>query len=419
MQIVCKLYYSLNFNNLKTAIILDTRRAKKDFTFPVKLRVTFERKQKYFTTPFNLNEQIFNKVMFGKKLSEDEKYLKKRILAFENKATDIIASIPVFTWLKFEKQFLSNRGSKDSINDAFLGYITELRENERIGTAVSYECAQRSIDKFIPNARFADISPEILRKYEKWMLDQGNSATTIGIYLRPLRTLFNNAIEEGVLSREYYPFGKKYEIPTGSNVKKALNIKDIQLIYNYKPKAGSITEKAKYYWLFMYLCNGINVKDMCLLKFENIKGDILGFERAKTARTKRNVEAIRVTITDDVRKIIKLIGNPSKDRKSYIFPILKDGLTPERERQLIQQITQIINRHMKIIANDLGITRDVTTYAARHSFATILQRSGVSVEFISEALGHSNVKTTQNYLGGFEDDRKKEVAKLLTDFYKD
>jgi integrase len=169
----------------------------------------------------------------------------------------------------------------------------------------------------------------------------------------------------------------------------------------------------------MYLCNGINVKDMCLLKFENIKGDILGFERAKTARTKRNVEAIRVTITDDVRKIIKLIGNPSKDRKSYIFPILKDGLTPERERQLIQQITQIINRHMKIIANDLGITRDVTTYAARHSFATILQRSGVSVEFISEALGHSNVKTTQNYLGGFEDDRKKEVAKLLTDFYKD
>jgi site-specific recombinase XerD len=74
---------------------------------------------------------------------------------------------------------------------------------------------------------------------------------------------------------------------------------------------------------------------------------------------------------------------------------------------------------MKIIANDLGITRDVTTYAARHSFATILQRSGVSVEFISEALGHSNVKTTQNYLGGFEDDRKKEVAKLLTDFYKD
>lgn len=71
---------------------------------------------------------------------------------------------------------------------------------------------------------------------------------------------------------------------------------------------------------------------------------------------------------------------------------------------------------MKTIAKELEISADVTTYAARHSFATILQRSGVNTSFISEALGHSNIKTTQNYLAGFEDDSKKEIAKLLTDF---
>ena len=71
---------------------------------------------------------------------------------------------------------------------------------------------------------------------------------------------------------------------------------------------------------------------------------------------------------------------------------------------------------MKSIAKHLKITKDVTTYAARHSFATILQRSGASTEFISEALGHSNVKTTQNYLGGFEDETKKETVKALTAF---
>lgn len=71
---------------------------------------------------------------------------------------------------------------------------------------------------------------------------------------------------------------------------------------------------------------------------------------------------------------------------------------------------------MKTIAKTLNILNDVTTYAARHSFATVLQRSGVGTEFISEALGHSNVKTTQNYLAGFEDESKRETIKALTAF---
>jgi site-specific recombinase XerD len=73
---------------------------------------------------------------------------------------------------------------------------------------------------------------------------------------------------------------------------------------------------------------------------------------------------------------------------------------------------------MKTIARTVGINQGVTTYAARHSFATILKKSGASIEFISEALGHSNLKTTQSYLGSFEDDQKKEMAKALTAFIK-
>ncbi len=71
---------------------------------------------------------------------------------------------------------------------------------------------------------------------------------------------------------------------------------------------------------------------------------------------------------------------------------------------------------MKLICTDLSIENNVTTYAARHSFATILQRSGAPVSFISEALGHGNVQTTQNYLAGFEDESKAETLKALTAF---
>ena len=401
----------------KTATILDTRRAKTNGIYPVKLRVTFERKQVYYLIPYDLSKQDFEKVMFGKRLNEAEKKLKKKVTAFENKAIGIIESLPAFTFKAFEKHYYTNRGTKGTLNEAFATYATELREAARIGTAVSYECAQNSINKFSSGAKFADATPDFLRKYERWMLNDGNSITTVGIYLRSLRTLFNNAIADGMLTKDYYPFGKKrYEIPTGNNIKKALSLKDIGTIFHYRPEPGTMTDRAKDYWIFMYLCNGINVKDMSLLKYENIKGEVIEFIRAKTARTKRNVEPIRVNLTEDLKAIISKWGNKKIDGTTFIFPILQKGLTPERERQLIQQMTQVINSHMKDIAAKLEINKTCTTYVARHSFSSVLQRSGVSTEFISEALGHSNIKTTQSYLAGFEDESKKETLKALTAF---
>jgi integrase len=249
------------------------------------------------------------------------------------------------------------------------------------------------------------------------MLANECSITTVGIYLRSLRTLFGIEILEGRLTKEAYPFGKKrYEIPTGHNVKKALTLTDIGAIYNFQALPDSTADMAKNYWLFLYLCNGMNMKDMCQLRYSNLKGNVLEFERAKTARTKRKVEAIRMPLSEDIQAIIGKWGVAKQDENSYIFPVLSKGLSPERQRALVQQRTHLVNEHMKEIAKELKIENSVTTYAARHSFATILQRSGAPISFISEALGHGNVQTTQNYLAGFEDDSKAEVLKALTAF---
>ncbi len=402
----------------KTTIILDTRKVKNDNTYPIKLRVTFERKQQYYPTPHSLTSEDFERVMFSKKLNEADKKLKLQISAFENKAVDIVKDLPFFSWHSFEKNYLSNRGAKDSVDSAFTERSTQLRSAGQIGTAVNYECAQKSLNTFREGLKFADITPAFLRQYEQWMLLKGRSVTTISMYLRCLRTILNNAIDEGLITKEYYPFGKRrYEIPTSTNTKKALSMKDLSSIYNYKAEPGSMTERAKEYWLFMYYGNGINVKDMCLLRYENIKDGNIVFERAKTARTKRNVEAIRILFIDQLKTIVQKWGNERKSDKTFIFPVLEDGLTPERQRQLIQQLTGVINDHMKAIAKALKINSDCTTYAARHSFATVLQRSGAPTQFITQALGHSNVRTTQNYLAGFEDDSRKEVLRALTAFH--
>ena len=412
--------YTNTFMQIKptTSIFIDKYHPKTDGTCAISIRITFERKKKYYPTSIQLTAEDFNKTQ-SVKPREPYKSIALRLQAFEKKAADVIYDLPSFNWQVFERKYFENRVTKDTIKDAYDIVIENFKNAGQIGTAVNYECALKSLESYFSGKKFIDINVTYLKDYEKWMLQRGRSVTTLSMYLRTLRTLFNNEISSGNLTKEYYPFGsRKYEIPTGENVKKALPLSSIALIFDYPATPKSTTERVRDYWIFMYLCNGMNVKDFCLLKYENIKGETLEFIRAKTVRTKRKVEAIRVGITDDVIRIIKKWGNKNKDAKNYIFPILQHNISPERERQLIQQLTHVINDHLAIIEKDLKLDIKLRSYSARHSYATVLQRSGVSVEFISEALGHSDIKTTQNYLAGFEDDKKREVAKALTAFKK-
>ncbi len=401
----------------KAAIYLDKSHPKKNSECSIYIRITYNRTRKYYPTSYSLTPKDFEKVVSEKPGTKLEATAHSLMLS-KIEAQTIINNLPNFSFELFEKRFISNRTTNDSLSVFFEATIKGLKANEQIGTAISYECAKNSIDVFRPELKLSDVTISFLQAYEKWMLENGRSTTTISIYLRHLRTIFNSAIEDGLIAKELYPFGKRrYEIPQSNNVKKALTLKEVGLIYHYQAAKGSTAERAKSYWLFMYFSNGMNVKDMAKLKYENIKGNVIEFQRSKTARTKRTYELIRVALIPEIETIIHQFGNKNRKPENYIFPILTKGITPTRERQLIQQVTSVINDHIKDIANNkLKIAQHVTTYTCRHSFATILQRSGISIEFISEALGHSNIRTTQNYLAGFEDDKKYEVAKVLSSF---
>lgn len=419
-----------------TSIILDSRRSLKDGSYPVKIRITFKRKQVYYSTPHNLTKPEFQAAM-ERQLSPDERKelinkgkkisdLKAKGLELRNyqsKAVSIIESMPFFTWEIFEKLFLTEKGSEDTISKSFDQKIKALRSAGQISTAVSYECAQKSINKYLPDAKFADVTPIRLNEYENYMLRQGNSLTTIGMYLRPLRAVFNIAISNKDIPSELYPFRRninekeKYEIPEGRNIKKALQLSAIEKVFNYRAEPGSSKEMARDYWVFIYLCNGMNVKDMCLLRYEDINNNILRFKRAKTIRQKKE-KIIQAILQPEAKAIIKKWGNKKVDENTLIFPVLTEKETPERQYQLIQQITHLINDNMKEISEALKINLPLTTYTARHSFATVLKRSGASTELISEMLGHSNLKTTQNYLDSFENETLRIKTKALTAFKK-
>ena len=243
------------------------------------------------------------------------------------------------------------------------------------------------------------------------------------MYIRPLRAIFNEAIEDGIIKREKcYPFGKrKFRIPTSKNVKKALELSDVEKIYYYKCDPNLEGEQqARDYWLFSYFGNGINTKDIANLKYKNIDEDYLTFERSKTERSLRSdPKPITIFINDDMKAIMERWGNKNKSPHNYIFPVLHHGISPLREYELVQNFVGFINERMKRILKNLGINKKATTYVARHTFSTVLKRSGASTEFIQEALGHTDLKTTENYLDSFDKEVKKDFAQRLLSFKRD
>ncbi len=217
--------------------------------------------------------------------------------------------------------------------------------------------------------------------------------------------------------RMEYPFSQhsldgKYKIPTGANIKKALSFDDIERLKTYRSETES-EQRALDFWLFSYYYNGINMSDLCKLRFRNIVGDQIVFTRSKTARARKNPKIIQAYLHPEMRKIIEKWGTPNRLQDNYIFPILEYNSNPEREHQIVKQFTRWVNEYLHRISKNLGFEKNISTYHARHSFATVMKRKNVNIAFISDSLGHSSLKTTENYLAGFTDETIKDNSSLL------
>jgi len=343
--------------------------------------------------------------------------IKKDLQITYEKVRDAVQSLENEGNFSFEILNLRmGKGLTDTVNIAFKAKLDALMEQGSIGNALANQSAYKHLEKYAgTNISFEAVSADWLKKYEKAMIEEGKSYTTVSIYLRCLRAIFNDAKTTGIIKENQYPFGKgKYEIPIGKGRKMALNLQQIKQIISYSDGTEA-TEHYRDLWFFLYLCNGINVNDMLKLKFSNIDTDEIHFYRSKTLHTSREKKEIEALLIPEMKQLIERWGNSDKSPDNYVFPFLDGYKTPLEQKKRVQDVTRRINKHLKIIGDKLGIS-GVSTYTARHSYATVLKRSGANISYISESLGHSNLKTTENYLASFEKEERIKNAAFLTDF---
>ncbi len=452
MYIACTSKLIISVKNMETiyrkdgitiTTVFDTRRNLHNNQFRVRIRVHFNRLYKEYTTG-----KAFTKIEW-KTLSENQfeplptmewkeiskltlKEVRESIKDIQN-SFDIIkkhavklAEAESFSFEALDNE-LQRKPDNQTIDEYFRNKIQELTTEDREGTRLYYDNVLKGIIRYKgENIPIKTITPDWLKGYERFLLSEvkeskkgkkvsrGKTFTTVGMHMRAIRAIMNTAKKKGIIKEINYPFGSdRYQIPTGESRKLALTIEQIGKIVNFED-GNPKTDLYRDLWFFSYLANGINFADLLRLKYSDITGNEISWLREKTLHTSKHKKYITAYITPEMDSIIKKHGNtPAPD--NYIFPFLKPGITPKQQKVTVNDVIRRVNRKMKYIGEQTG-TGKISTYTARHSYATVLKRAGSNIAFISESLGHSDIKTTQDYLANFEQSERAKNAALLTNF---
>jgi integrase len=406
-------------------IFFDTRtKIKKSGKHPVKLTVYYLGVKRRYKLPQYLTKDEWKKLnsprLRDAKLKDEKIKLDSYTgVRFENALKQIEDP---FTFEKFQDVYFNHDKTQllnKNVYALFNKVISEREKAGKVGTASVYRSALNSIKKFRSKLNFNQITPEFLRGYEAYMKKEELSMTYISINLRHLRAVYNTAIHEGIIKNYDYPFSqsrndKKYKIKKGSNKNIALTTDELKRLRQYQPETDAQLN-AFLFWWFSFYCNGMNVKDICQLQHKHIKGDTIEYIRAKTIETETEINPIHFKLNKSISSIIERLGNQDDSPDAYMFTILNHGDSAQMIRKKVQNLTRVINTHMKKISNvKLEFGKDITTYTARHSYATYMYRTGSSIEEISESLGHASIETTQRYLASFDEVvLQKQSDKLL------
>lgn len=399
-------------------VVINNARIKNDGTYPLILRVTFYRK--IIKLPLGhcirgndwdeKNQKIKSNSKVTSNVTRLNNQLKKRQAEIYDQLSNLEMQGELQTMSTKElKIILTNENQNTSIlvYDYIDKLIAEKISAGKKGTALTYQGLKRKLESIFGDSLggFKQIDYNALVQLETIHLSKGHGYGGLSVYLRALRSIYNRAIKEKIIDEKFYPF-KEYSIRKGETQRRALSESDFNLLKNYDFKFP--LKQGKDYYLASFYMRGINFIDMAYLRVGNIQGD---FERIRYQRNKTR-KYFSIKISEPLRKILKNYILDPNEKTAFIFPILKKGMSSEREYETIKNKRQRLNEKLHKIANLLEIGR-FTIYSARHTYATMGKRKGVPTAIIQESLGHETEAITQKYLDSFENDTVDKYDELI------
>src|SRR5690606_4235204 len=260
-------------------------------TYPVFLRITKDRKTKYFNTIFKSSEREWD-AQAGCFTKNKANYIQNNrlLLKIKERALKVYADLEMekeyFDLEDFSKRFrVDSNPASDYVFPFWKEIISEMKLAGRMGNAHIYEEKMKSVKQFCASEKlkFQDITNAFLNKYEAWLRSRGGTGGGISIKQRTIRALYNKAIERDLIKEVNHPF-KTYKISKlkGQGIKKALDFDQVTKIINFDASKYPHLADARNYFVFSFYTRGMNFMDMMVLKWEDIDMTTISYVRNKT-----------------------------------------------------------------------------------------------------------------------------------------
>ncbi|MEZ5196370.1 MAG: site-specific integrase [Bacteroidales bacterium] len=398
-------------------ILLDSRREKKDKTFPLILRIIHNRKSTSIPLGYNLKKNDWNEEKSMVKpsfkgvssVTRLNNYIQKqKLYAFDiiNKLQES-GEIETLSVSDIKSRILL-KSAKVSFYEFTNDLIDELKGAGRFGYAQSVYYTMNAVKRFMneKDFDFDKLNYKFIVQFENHLKGRSLSLNSIAVYMKTIKMIYNRAVKVGVAKKESYPFDG-YTIKTAKTRKRAVRRDVIELIENLDLPKNTKIWHSRNYFLFSFYAMGINFVDIADLKMSNIVEGRLEYTRNKTKKD------YSIKITEPLQNILNLYIK-NKKKEDYIFPIVKRIGNPELEFKDVVDQRLKYNRLLKKIAEMCGIETNLTSYVSRHSWATIAKHKGVPVAVISEGMGHSDTRITEVYLDSFDKEVLDNYNEMIT-----
>ena len=330
------------------------------------------------------NEQERNNhlLSISSRIRWDKDRLNKIIQALSQSGTFVADDIGM--------RFQDNR-QEQSFNAYICQQIARLKRLGKIRTSETYTAAFRSFNGFMNDKEvlFNQISADLIAEYEAYLKGRGNSPNTISFYMRVLKAVYNRAVEDG-LTGQRHPFKSVY---TGveKTLKRAISLNDLKRIKGLDLSLKPNLDFARDMFLFCFYTRGMSFIDMAYLRKKDLQNGVLVYRRQKTGQ--------QLFIKWE-KPMQEIVGKYDTSATPYLLPIIRDMDTDARKQY--KNAAHLVNDKLKKIGRQLGLAIPLTSYVARHAWASIAKSKNIPISTISEAMGHDSENTTRIYLASLD-----------------
>jgi integrase len=382
-----------------TKLILKTEKENKKGKIPLFLRIIQDRKPSYISLGVYLKQSEWNDEEKKVKKSHPNStrlnaFIAKKVAEAEAKMVELQTKQKRPSGKKIKTEIMG--GAAVNFFEFTKAHQEAIEKAGHINMAKRIKSIQEKLKTYLghENLFLTDIDVEFLVKFNDYLAGTlKNKTNTITSNMKLIRRMLNDAIRQGKMNRNDYPF-YSYRLKNEPTKRDYLAEDELLAIEKLALEPGSRLAEVRDMYVFSAYAGGIRVSDLLLLRWKNFDGERQHFKVLKTGKE------LHIKLPEKALEILKKYQTAERKPDSLIFSILRSNIDFDNPKQVtgaISSATAQINERLKIIANKAEVEKKISFHTARHTFATRALRKGIRIEYVSKLLGHATIKETQVY----------------------